>query len=126
MGPGGRRRVAIPALTLLAPVIVLYLWRKAKWSDLCLAVARRCCRLRFQCPASALPRFTCVGRKGFVLDDARGRLTVGARTPLVPYPNGIYYPLNLLNHWGIVVSALTLFGLGAAFVRDRGRPSPCC
>jgi len=106
-------------LTLLAPVIVLYLWRKAKWSDYAWLLLGGVVAFAFNVPHLPYQGLHALGETDSFWTMLAAAVTVGARTPLVPYPNGIYYPLNLLNHWGIVVSALTLFGLGAAFVRDR-------
>ena len=43
------------------------------------------------------------------------------RTPFMPYPNGVYYPLTALSHWGLLAGALALLGAVKLLRRDRLR-----
>lgn len=108
-------------LMLFAPVILLYLMQKARLRDYAWLLLGGAITFAFNIPHLPYQGLHALGENESFVSLLLAAATTGRRTPLVPYANGEFYLLNLFNHWGILISAMALFGLIATLRRDRWR-----
>ncbi len=108
-------------LTYILPIALLYVrWRVGLRGYLALA-AGFVITFTFNVPHLFHHGFHSLGHSEPFWELLATALGDGRRTPLVPFPNFVFYAVNALSYWGYALAALALFGAGAMALTNRLR-----
>ena len=108
-------------LTFGLSVLLCYAHRRARPRDLTVMVGAFAAVFVFNLPHLSHHGFHSLGEQRSFFTLLAAAMVGPARTPFLPYPNAIYYPLTTLSHFGLLVGALLLLGAVQLWRKDRLR-----
>lgn len=108
-------------LTFGLSVLLCYAHRRARPRDYLIMAGACAAVFVFNLPHLSHHGFHSLGEQRSFFTLAAAALDGPARTPFMPYPNWIYYPLTTLSHLGLLASALALLGAVQLWRQDRLR-----
>ncbi len=107
------------SLLCLIPVLFWYYREEKGAKDYMLFFVAGLFTFSFNIPHLMHHGFQSLGETRSSLSLLKESFTRWMRTPFVPFPNLLFYTVNIINYFGYLISAIILFGLGSVFGRDR-------
>ena len=108
-------------LTYALPMVVFYVWWRVGVRGYLAVAAGFVITFTFNVPHLFHHGFHSLGHSEPFWELLASALGDGRRTPLMPFPNFVFYAVNALSYWGYALAALALFGAGAMALTHRLR-----
>ena len=108
-------------LTYGLPILIIYLSRKTGLRGYLLLLSGFVLTFSFNIPHLFFHGFHSLGHSEPFWSQLATALSRGSRTPLMPFPNFVFYAVNTLNYLGYALAALVLFGAGKMLIQKRLR-----
>ena len=106
-------------LTFLVPILLLYVFGKKPRRAYGIFLGVAALVFAFNIPHLFFHGFSSMGETTPIWKLLIRAFVKYPRTPFMPFPNSIYYPVLILKFFGLIVGALLLTGLVAMIVENR-------